>query len=227
MSARDTYVGDGLPEGAILLADKAQVVNQMGQIPASARGRVSGRASIGKSWLESAMQTPSAQASEISQIDSNIKLMDADMSRAMKERGQVGRPYDASDVITAATHGKAALDALLSSYHPAVSGDKFVTFYNAAWVPFFNRWAAFVHDNASGSWWSNPAAVAEGYYNQLLQLRQEAKGLGVTLYSPDPQHIDTSLPGANMLKTAMWVALGLGGAYVAVSVVNMAKGRRR
>jgi hypothetical protein len=180
-------------------------------------------------------QTPGAQAQEIAQIDDGIKMLDADLEREVKGRGQVGRPYSASDVIAAATHGKAALDALLASYHPAPSADKLMQFYQGAWVPFFNRWVAFTKENKDGAWWSNPAAVAEGYYHQLLQLRSQAKSSGAHLLSPEPQLMDTNPLGgisdffgslANGLKTGLWVALGLGATFAAVTIYNSARGRR-
>lgn len=208
MSARDTYVGDGLPEGTILLADKAQVVNQAGEIPKAARGRVSGRApaAVGISLFH----TVGDRERALDQIATGFTSLQNEVMRAA---GYSADPY-----------------------RPA-SGPIW-DWWQVAGAPTIAEWQTFHANQTSswGQRFAASWEVYEAWQKRLEALRAAA-AQHVQLVSPPPAPLPTTLPGAVLdaaggaakavggaLHAALWVGLGLGGLWVGTKIYGAARG---
>ena len=202
-------------------------------------------------------QTPSAQSREIGQIDSDMRVFDSELKGEAQHRGYFALPIgfestpkgldaDAKEMFTDifGPEGAARIEAAITTA-PQVkylaptgtaANDPIVRLYYSVWLPFFHRWQAFYTENKDGAWWSNPAAEAEGYQRQLVQIRANAARLGMKIASPAPEMFSPSLldphhdvvdtagdaakEAAKIGKYALYGALGIGGAVLVASIVQ-------
>jgi len=106
----------------------------------------------------SILQTPGGVQSEMDRINADMMIFSKEISDEIERRGYP----DKQDAVTA--------------------------FYASVWSPFIREWQSFYAANRSwwGNLWWNHAPEAETYRDQLVQLRTQARELGMTVTSPDP-----------------------------------------
>lgn len=121
--------------------------------------------------------------------------------------------------------------------------------HDSVWSPLIRAWQAFYADNKGWTdnlWW-NHGPEAESYLRQLIEVRESAKRLGMSVRTPTPPQpgrsilfdpeknvLDEGYKGAkrvvedtfDLAKIALYAALGVGGIAVAIAVSNKTKGGR-
>jgi hypothetical protein len=104
------------------------------------------------------------------------------------------------------SHDVQVIRTVLDAAHArTIPNDPVVHLFIDGWMPIWNAWRKFYGEEKDGSWWHNAGYDAEKYLAQLMQMRAQAKALGIKLVSPDPtgEHTDNGLP--------TWALAALGG----------------
>lgn len=190
--------------------------------------------------LEAMLMTPGAIASELARIDQAFHAFNTDVVASVVKHGlspslvvsgvldwlddaakwlvnptgaavSAARASVPSDFWLKVAQGAqgAALPAATAS-----NTDPVVRFYVDTWVPLYQTWQAFYAKEKGGAWFHNAAYDGEKYLDQLKQLRDHAKALGIAVNSadPSPEHAGSSwfalakygLIGAGVLG-GLWV----------------------
>jgi hypothetical protein len=98
--------------------------------------------------------------------------------------------------------------------------DPVVRFYVDTWVPIYQTWQAFYAKEKDGAWFHNAAYDGEKYLDQLKQLREHAKAIGIVLNSADPSSEHASSSWLALAKYGLIGAGVLGGLWVVSKFVR-------
>lgn len=107
----------------------------------------------------SVFQTPGGVQAELEQINSDMLMFSREITDDVERRGYPQK----QDAVT--------------------------EFFSSVWSPFIQEWQAWYakHSGWWGNLWWNHAPQGEQFLAQLVQLREQAKALGMGVASPDPK----------------------------------------
>ncbi len=217
------------------------------------RGRA--RVEVGASiW-----QTPGGVASELARINDDVLMFSAEIAAWVGAKNPADLEAKAklvddttwfqhlymggaADVRDALTHqvNERKIAAAKADVHPTTTDSSragVASFYVATWIPFLLRWSLFYNDNKSWTdnvWW-NHAPEAEQFADQLGEIREGARKLGMDVRSPEPSKWGKSLldpsrdptkPAGelfNLAKIAVYGGLALIGIVAIASVASNLK----
>jgi len=165
---------------------------------ASSRGRAP--TYVGASIL----QTPGAQAREMGQIEAEIRAFSGELTgEARRRHYDVHDPASEGDM-AAALDPVAYAQAIAIDAAKPIPKDPLVAFFADVWTPWVKKWGEFYREYGDGRWWSNPAAEAEGYQRELVDMRARVAALGHQVQAPAPQPFSPSVfdPHHDLLDTA-------------------------
>lgn len=135
---------------------------------------------VGLTMIESMLMTPGAQANEMKRIDTDMRSFGDELAAAAAAHGDTTpQPPTHATARQILDYAKA-----IGAQPPA---SPIVALYRNAWLPLWHTWTTFYAANKDGAWWSNPVSEAEKYQDQLIDIRDQAGKLGLSLQTPGPK----------------------------------------